>query len=104
MPRLLLLSLALLTGPLFCAASGADSTSRGEWTQWRGPDRAGKSPDTGLLKDWTSRQPKLLWTSEGMGGGYASVSIADGRIYTTGNQTDGQAIICADGSNGKVLW
>ena len=75
-----------------------------DWTQWRGPDRAGLSPDVGLLQDWTGKPPKLLWTAEGMGGGYASVALAGGRIYTTGNQADKQAVVCASAADGKVLW
>jgi hypothetical protein len=58
--------------------SGAD------WPQWRGADRSGVSPDVGLLKSWEQSPPKLLWTAEGLGGA-ASVSLAAGRIYTTGN-------------------
>ena len=37
-----------------------------------------------------------------MGGGFASVSLAGGRIYTTGNQADGQAVICLNAADGKV--
>jgi outer membrane protein assembly factor BamB len=75
-----------------------------DWTQWRGPDRAGISPDVGLLKDWRQRQPTLLWKTQGMGGGYASVSLEGGRIYTTGNQRNGQTVVCVNGEDGKVLW
>jgi outer membrane protein assembly factor BamB len=75
-----------------------------DWPQWRGPARDGLSPDTGLLKSWASRKPKLLWTADGMGGGYASVTVAAGRIYTTGNQATGQAVTCVNAADGKVLW
>lgn len=74
------------------------------WTQWRGPQRSGMSPDVGLLKDWSAQPPKLLWTAEGLGGGYASVSVAGGRIYTTGNLADGQAVICLNAADGQVAW
>lgn len=103
--------LALTTMLAFPASSpAADSSAKnlpakaGEWPQWRGPDRTGISADVGLLKDWNQRKPSLLWTAPGMGGGYASVSLADGRIYTTGNQRDGQAVICVNAADGKVLW
>src|SRR5206468_757912 len=82
------------------SASGADAPPRtakataAEWPQWRGPRRDGISPDTGLLQDWNVQPPKLLWTAEGLGGGYASISLAGGRIYTTGNLPTGQAVIC----------
>jgi len=90
-------------------ASGADAPPRGsastaEWPQWRGPNRDGISPDTGLIQDWAARPPKLLWTAEGLGGGYASVAVAGGRIYTTGNLAAGQAVICLNSADGKILW
>ena len=33
-----------------------------DWPTWRGTARDGKSPDTGLLKEWPNGGPKLLWT------------------------------------------
>ena len=59
-------------------ASGED------YPQWRGPNRDGKSADTGLLKQWPEGGPKVLWSVKGLGGGYATVAVADGMIYTTG--------------------
>ena len=93
------LSVVVLTA-LFVSQAGFAA----DWTQWRGPDRAGLSPDVGLLKDWNAKPPKLLWTADGMGGGYASVALAGGRIYTTGNQADAQAVICLSSDGGKMVW
>src|SRR5262245_27663470 len=110
MSRASILSINLIAGLLFASGQAADSLpaaaikTGGEWLQWRGPDRAGKSPDTGLLKDWTLQRPKLLWTSDGLGEGYASVSLADGRIYSTGNQAEGQAVVCLSATDGRVIW
>jgi len=59
--------------------------SAAEWPQWQGPNRDAKSTETGLLKSWPEGGPKLLWaTTEDLGLGYSTVSIAGGRIYTTG--------------------
>jgi outer membrane protein assembly factor BamB len=110
MSRASILSITLALGLFFAIGRAADSlpsaaiTTGGEWLQWRGPDRAGKSLDTGLLKDWTTQKPKLLWTAEALGEGYASVSLADGRIYTTGNQADGQAVVCMSAADGRIIW
>ena len=52
------------------------AAAQAEWPQWRGPDRTGISSETGLLKDWSAKAPTLVWSVEGMGDGYASVSIA----------------------------
>ena len=74
------------------------------WTQWRGDNRDAKSTSTGLLQDWKSHQPRLVWMGEGLGNGYASVSIDDGRIFTTGNHLDGQAVVALDAKTGDLIW
>lgn len=73
------------------------------WPQWRGPNRDDISPDVGLLKDWKEKPPQLVWTAEGMGNGYAGVSLAGGKIFTTGNFPDGQGVVALN-LDGKVLW
>ncbi len=62
-------------------ASAADG-----WPQWHGPNRDGKSPDTGLLKSWPPGGPKLIWKVTRMGQGFSTVSIGGGLIYTTGRK------------------
>ena len=76
----------------------------GYWPQWRGPGRDGRSAETGLLKSWDDKAPKLAWSVPGMGSGYASVSIADGRIFTMGNYPDGQAVVALNADGGTQLW
>ena len=56
------------------------------WSQWRGALRDGVSTETGLLKSWPKDGPKLAWTIKGLGKGMASVSIADGKVFTMGNR------------------
>src|SRR5438445_660028 len=104
-----ILSLTCVGGLLLATASAADVAPRGstisaDWPQWRGPSRDGISPDTGLIKDWSVQQPKLLWTAEGIGEGFASVSLVGGRIYTTGSRDGGQAVTCLSASDGKIVW
>lgn len=72
-----------------------------DWPQWRGPNRDGHSPDRGLLDRWPDGGPPLLWTARGLGGGYSSVAVANGTIYTLGGGTNLVAINAADGS---ILW
>ena len=85
----------------FAAESGA---KYGTWPQWRGPDRDGKSTETGLLKDWEKTPPKLLWTTEGFGEGFSAITIADGKLFTTGNFPEGQKVICASAADGAIVW
>jgi len=81
---------------VFCGSLWAD-----DWPQWRGPNRDGKSPDTGLLKKWPDGGPPLLWKNSEIGFGYSSPYIVDGAIYITGIQGDDLVITCLDMDGGK---
>jgi outer membrane protein assembly factor BamB len=74
-----------------------------EWPGWLGPNRDGKSPDTGLLKQWPADGPKLLWKAEGIGVGFSSVAVADGKVYISGDET-GKLTLFAFDLDGKLLW
>ncbi|MFT7640501.1 MAG: outer membrane protein assembly factor BamB [Pirellulaceae bacterium] len=90
---------------LFCfVALSSSALADTTWPQWRGPQRNGHSEETGISTDWTAKTPKLQWMSEGMGRGYASVSVADRVIYTTGNKSDGQNVIAVSAKDGSVIW
>ncbi|EMI57781.1 pyrrolo-quinoline quinone [Rhodopirellula sallentina SM41] len=75
-----------------------------DWRQWRGDGRANRSSETGLFDTWGEDGPPLVWTAEGLGSGYASVSVADGVIYTTGDFEDNQAAVAISEESGEVLW
>jgi outer membrane protein assembly factor BamB len=81
------------------SAAAADS-----WPQWRGPNRDGRSAETGLLQAWPEGGPPLIWAAEGIGGGFSSVSLADGRIYTLGDDADGQYALALSEADGSILW
>jgi outer membrane protein assembly factor BamB len=95
--------LGLLISLAGLAAGGMPAAAE-EWPQFRGPQRDGKSSETGIIKNWENHPPKLLWMAEGSGEGYASLSCVGGRIYTTGNLKDGQGVVAMDAKDGKVLW
>jgi outer membrane protein assembly factor BamB len=75
-----------------------------DWPQWRGPERTNISKETGLLDQWPSDGPKLAWKAEGLGEGYAGVSIVGGRIYTMGEDKQSSYICALDEKSGKILW
>ena len=79
------------------------SKSAADWPQFRGPNRDGISPDTGLLKRWPYAGPKLLWEAKGCGVGYSSVSVANGLIYTAGNVGGSTAVVAFD-MEGRLQW
>ncbi len=74
-----------------------------ELSQWRGPDRDGKYPQTGLLKQWPDDGPEMLWSFEGLGAGHGSVSIADDQLFVLGMPDTTGVIYCFD-LEGNLLW
>ncbi|MCX6628799.1 MAG: hypothetical protein NTW28_14355, partial [Candidatus Solibacter sp.] len=53
-----------------------------DWSQWRGPNRDGKSAETGLLAQWPAGGPRLVWKVQGLGEGYSSFAVVGNRLYT----------------------
>ena len=96
MPRVLLaFSLALaLTLP----AAG------GDWPTFRGADRTGVSPDTGLLKQWPKDGLPLAWKATGIGVGFSSVSIFGDTVFTMGDLDDGCYLFAFGRAKGEKLW
>jgi outer membrane protein assembly factor BamB len=82
----------------------AEGTPGVEWKQWRGAERDGISPDKGLLDEWPAEGPELLWKATGLGRGFSSLSISDGRIFTMGDTSDGEFAIALALDDGKELW
>ncbi len=90
--------------PLQAAAPGPPAGgSESFWPRFHGPNDDNISTDKGLLQQWPEGGPKLLWTAPGLGEGYASVSIADGLIYTAGS-VENQTMVFALDMSGKILW
>jgi len=78
-------------------------SGRKELSQWRGPDRDGKYPQTGLLNQWPDDGPKMLWSFEGLGAGHGSVSIAEDQLFVLG-MPDTIGVIYSFDMEGNLLW
>lgn len=87
---------------LILDTSQANSES---WPQWRGQHRDGKSPETGLLKEWPAEGPTLLWRAQGVGKGHASMAVSNGFLYTTGMvEESGEGVLSAVSLSGDIVW
>lgn len=80
------------------------SAAEGEWPQYRGPNRDNISTDKGLLDSWPADGPKLAWKQTGLGQGYSSVAIADGKLFTMGNRGNDEMLLAFNVSTGEPLW
>jgi outer membrane protein assembly factor BamB len=75
-----------------------------DWPQWQGPDRTRQSKETGLLKEWPAGGPKLIWTANGLGSGYGSMSVAGDRVFLQGARGSNSVVIALNRADGKEVW
>ena len=75
-----------------------------DWPQWQGPDRTGVSKETGLLKQWPSSGPAVVWTAGGLGSGYGSMAVVGDRVYVQGARNRSSAVIAINRADGKEVW
>lgn len=83
---------ALLLLALATAAQAAD------WPVWRGINHDGISTEK-----LTRTAVKKLWNAQ-IGIGFASFTVADGRVYTTGHADSKDTVFCFDAASGKQVW
>lgn len=90
-----------------------------DWPRWRGPRGDGTWNAPKLPEAWPDGGLKTVW-KQPVGGGYAGVTVADGRLYTLdleapivprpkGTPDDGkpdgaERVLCFDAATGKPLW
>jgi outer membrane protein assembly factor BamB len=77
----------------------------GDWLEWRGPNRDGKSSETGLLQSWPEGGPGLLWQIEGIGGGYSTPAVRGDRLYFATNVGfDDEFVRALSAKDGSLIW
>jgi len=74
-----------------------------QWPQFRGPMRNGICSESKLLKEWPEYGPKLLWSADTIGDGFASAVIQNNIVYTSGKKDSVEFLTALD-MNGKLLW
>jgi outer membrane protein assembly factor BamB len=88
-----------LSGSVGAAAAASD------WTQWRGPERDGTSQERGLLRQWPSGGPKLLWQLNDIGDGYSTPAVVGSRIYLMSNRgMENEFVQALSTQDGKPVW
>jgi outer membrane protein assembly factor BamB len=98
---------------LACAPAAAE-----DWPRWRGPRGDGSWAAPRLPEKWPAAGLKTLW-KQPVGGGYAGVTVADGRVYTLdleapipprpkgkddGKPDGTERVLCFDAKTGEKLW
>ena len=86
------------------SVSSSQSAKSTEWTQWRGPERSGISPETGLLTSWLPLGPPVLWAASDLGAGYGSVAVAGDRVFVQGMVGDESVVSSVSRDDGALVW
>jgi outer membrane protein assembly factor BamB len=73
------------------------------WTEYRGPGRAGIYAETDISTAWPSGGLPLLWKRP-VGGGYASVVVADRTIFTIEQRRLNEVVAAYDLDSGREKW
>ncbi len=74
------------------------------WPQWRGPNRDGKSTETGLIKSFPEDGPSVLWRRTIGTGGYSGIAVVGDFIYTMYSEGDYEYALCLDMETGLEIW
>jgi outer membrane protein assembly factor BamB len=91
-----------------------------DWPQWLGPQRDSVWREDGILTQFPSNGPPVLWRAE-IGGGYSGPAVAEGRVFvfdrelaTNATNPDNpfargsipgiERVNCLDAETGKLLW
>lgn len=74
-----------------------------DWPCFHGPERNNISREKGWLGSWPAEGPKRLWKAN-VGGGFSSVSVAKGRLFTMGVVDRKETVWCLDAVTGKEIW
>ena len=88
-----------------CFASSTPAEDR-DWSQWRGVDHSGVSPQTGLIDSWSKEGENLIWRADFTG--RSTLAVFDGRTCGIGRVGDGvdrqEVVACWNAEDGTLLW
>ncbi len=84
------------------------TTGEEDWPNWRGPGYDGKSPVTGIRKDWSGGLQKL-WEVNYLCQGKDSVvwsapAVQGNRLVVPGRSEDSDLVFCLDPESGELIW
>jgi outer membrane protein assembly factor BamB len=99
--------IALTSATILVAATLSVTAHQGgvsDWSQWRGPNRDGISPETGLLQQWPAGGPPVAWQISGLGGGYGTAVVSGSRVFVQGLRGRETFVHSLNLADGQYLW
>jgi len=96
-------TLRIVTAVVTVLTAFAAQLNAQDWPRWRGQHFDGVSRETGLLNPWPKEGPRQIW-QVGLSGGFSTVAVADGRLFTQTKDGTHELVLCLDAATGKELW
>jgi outer membrane protein assembly factor BamB len=78
-------------------------SSSAYWTEFRGPGRTGIYTETEIATEWPAGKLPQLWKRP-VGGGYASVVVANGTVFTIEQRRHKEVVAAYDLNSGREKW
>jgi len=94
---------SILFSPLIIGIILSSCTRNDDIAQFRGPNRDGIFPESGLLKAWPEDGPEEIFFADGIGDGYGSPVISGDNLYVTGTIDSTAVLFCFD-LEGNKNW
>ena len=100
------LAVVLAQAPSATPSPGARRVALGDWPEARGPNRDGRSAETGLPDSWDLKGTNLVWRVPY--GGRSAPIVMGNRVYVQNPSGRGTAlqerVMALDADSGKVIW
>jgi outer membrane protein assembly factor BamB len=88
------------------AAQGPRRVALGDWPEMRGPNRDGRSQETGLVERWALNGENFLWRAPH--GGRSAPIVMGNRVYVQNPAGRGEAlqerVMALDADTGRTVW
>jgi len=90
---------------IFCTLALPTVGVAADWPQFRGANRDGTSPETGLLRSWPDGGPEIAWSIP-VGPGYSAAAIHGGKVFFNDyDEATSEFLVRAlNLADGKELW
>ncbi len=75
----------------------------GDWTEFRGPNRAGAVTAGEIQGNWNESPPPLVWKIP-VGPAWSSLIIVQGLLFTQEQRGEKEAVVCYEAETGREVW
>ena len=77
--------------------------SRGDWAEFRGPDRNSRLEGVTFAKDWKTNPPSEVWR-RAVGPGWSSFCVVGPVVFTQEQRGEQEAVVAYRADDGELLW